>query len=148
MKKAKKHILSLFLIIFLLVLPTIIFFTPNSVIADENLAESQVGLETIGQSSFGYGNKNIDFRIQVIRIINLSLSFLGVIFVGLIVFSGYEWMVAGGNDDKVAKAKKRLINAVIGLCIVLASWTISYFILRRLAAITTNEVNYLNPSPF
>ncbi len=145
MKKAKKHILSLFLIIFLLVLPTIIFFTPNTVIADENLAESQVGLQQIGASAYGSNSDDVDFRLQVIRVINISLTFLGIIFLALILFSGFQWMTAGGNPENVAKAKKRLINAVIGLIIILASWTISYFVSLRLVAITTNQFDYLNP---
>lgn len=145
MKRVKKHVLSLFLIIFLLVLPTMIFFQPNTAIADESLAESQVGLKQIGSSAFGNDSEEVDFRIQILKAIQVSLTFLGVIFVVLIMFSGYQWMTAGGNEENVKKAKKRLTNAVIGLFIVLASWSISYFILRRMVAITTNEVNYLNP---
>jgi hypothetical protein len=55
-------------------------------------------------------------------------------------------MTAGGNEEQLKKAQKNLSNAVIGLVIILASWSISYFILRRMVAIATNEMNYLNPT--
>lgn len=146
MKKVKKHLLSLIIITFFLILPTVIFFSPNSVTADESLVESQTGLTKIGKV-FGEDGEPDDIRIQILKVLNVVLSLLGIIMVGLIVMSGYKWMTAGGNQDDVAKAKKTLTNAVIGLVIVLSSYGISYFIMWRLVAITTGKTNYTNPPP-
>ena len=46
-------------------------------------------------------------------------------------------MTAGGEADRVDKAKKVLINAAIGLAIILASFAIAQFVLNRLIAATT-----------
>jgi len=70
-------------------------------------------------------------------IIKIALGFLGLIFVILILWSGYQWMTAGGNTDTVTAAKKRIINAVIGLLIVLAAYIIADFIISRAAEVTT-----------
>lgn len=70
-------------------------------------------------------------------IITVVLGFLGVIFLALIIYSGFQWMTAGGNEETITKAKKRLTNATIGLIIVLAGYIISYFIITQLYNITT-----------
>jgi len=39
------------------------------------------------------------------------------------------WMTAGGNDEKIEKAKKLISAAVIGLIIVLLAWAIVIFVI-------------------
>src|SRR3989344_4954423 len=62
-----------------------------------------------------------DIRVIIGRIIRAVLGLLGVIAVGLIVYAGFLYMTAGGNEDRVATAKKIMINAVIGLAIILSA---------------------------
>jgi hypothetical protein len=70
--------------------------------------------------------------IQIIGgIIQTALGLLGVIIVVLLIYAGFLWMTAGGNDDQVTKAKKILRNSVIGLIIVFSAYAISTFILDR-----------------
>jgi len=66
------------------------------------------------------------------RIINIALGTLGVIAVGIIIYAGYLWMTASGDEDKISDAKKILKNGLIGLVIILSSWAIATFILTRL----------------
>lgn len=61
-------------------------------------------------------------------IIGLVLSFIGVLFLILTIYGGINWMTAGGNEQKVQKAKTIIINAIIGLLIVLSAYTITSFI--------------------
>lgn len=61
-------------------------------------------------------------------VIGIVLSFVGVIFLLLIIYGGISWMFSAGNEQKVDKAKKIIINAVIGLIIVFASYFITDFI--------------------
>ncbi len=70
------------------------------------------------------------------QIIAVILGFLGVIFLALIIYSGFQWMTAGGNEETITKAKKRLTNAAIGLVIVMAGYIISYFVITQLYNIT------------
>ena len=78
------------------------------------------------------GLSRTDPRIIIARIINIALGFLGIIAVGLIIYAGWLWMTAGGEAQKIEKAKKILIGAVIGLLIILASFALVSFILSRL----------------
>ena len=62
-------------------------------------------------------------------IIRILLGFLGVLFIILIIWAGFQWMTAGGDDGKVKKAKQLIINATIGILIILASYGITNFII-------------------
>ena len=70
------------------------------------------------------------------RLINYILIVLGILTVGLIIYAGFLWMASGGNEEKVAQAKKTLTNAVIGLVIILSAWGITLFILDKLMGAT------------
>ncbi len=60
-------------------------------------------------------------------IINVALSLLGLIFLTLIIYGGYVWMTAGGDESKVEKAKQTFGRAVIGLVIVICAYAIAHF---------------------
>ena len=104
--------------------------------------DAQVGMDKIGQQ-YGEDSQAPTSLIGIIvRIINYSLILLGVIFLGLFVFSGYQWMTAGGNEDSIKTAKSRMTNAVIGLVIVLMAWTITYFVLYKIVLPSTTGNNW------
>lgn len=88
--------------------------------------------------SFGasIGLSSADPRIIASRIIQIFLGFLGIIAVGLIIYAGFLWMTAAGNEDKVDQAKKTLVSAVIGLIIILSAFGIATFILNKLIEAT------------
>ena len=67
-------------------------------------------------------------------IINAALGLLGIVMVGIIIFAGYKWMMAQGNSDEVGKAKTMILQAVVGMIILMASYAIATFVLN---AITT-----------
>lgn len=85
------------------------------------------------------GLTNQDPRLVVGRIINVSLSLLGTIAVALIVYAGFLWMTAGGNDDQITKARGIIYAAVIGLVIILSAYAISNFIIGNIYKATTNQ---------
>ncbi len=78
------------------------------------------------------GLGSADPRLIIANIIRIVLGFLGIIFIILIIYAGWLWLSAAGNADKIDKAKKVLIAAVIGLVIILASFAITSFILSKL----------------
>jgi hypothetical protein len=64
--------------------------------------------------------------------INIIIGFLGVLFLGLIIYSGFLWMTAAGNDKQIVTAKNIITRAVIGLIVVLSAYAITYFVLKIL----------------
>lgn len=68
----------------------------------------------------------------IFNLIKYILAFLGVIAMIVILYAGFNWMTAGGNDEKVGKAKKTLIAGLIGLVIVLLAFAIATFVIQRI----------------
>ena len=62
------------------------------------------------------------------QIINWAFGLLGIIFLVLIMYGGFLWMTARGNEEQVTKSKNILKTALIGLVIILASYGIAQFI--------------------
>ncbi len=71
------------------------------------------------------GNNFLNTKIG--SVIGIILSFVGVIFFILMIYAGLIWMTAQGNDQQIDKAKGLLINAIIGLIIVIAAYAIVAF---------------------
>ena len=63
------------------------------------------------------------------ELIAYILGFVGLIFLIIIIYSGIQWMTAGGNEEKVENSKKRIIQASIGLALVLFSYMIVYWVI-------------------
>ncbi|MBU0722584.1 pilin [Patescibacteria group bacterium] len=68
--------------------------------------------------------------VQVV--ISVFLGLLGIIFLILIIYAGFNWMTAAGEEEKVTKAKDTLQRAVIGLIIIIAAYSITYFVFSGL----------------
>lgn len=88
------------------------------------------GLQSFENS--GSGLATTDIRVVIGNIIRVFLGLLGTIAIVLILYAGFLWMTASGNEEKIEKAKKILMNAVIGLAIVLSAYGITSFIISRL----------------
>ena len=46
----------------------------------------------------------------------------------IIVFAGYKYMTAGGNQEKTSEAMKSIMHAAIGLLIIVSAFAITVFI--------------------
>lgn len=69
--------------------------------------------------------ENINFPIAVARLIRVGMSFVGLILLLLILSAGFTWMTSGGDEEKVKQAKKTLINAFVGLFLILSAYSIT-----------------------
>ncbi len=69
------------------------------------------------------------------ELIKIFLSLLGIIFIGMILFAGYNWMTAMGDKEKVTRAKDTLVSALIGLILIIAAWSITNFVLTSLGTV-------------
>ena len=85
----------------------------------------------------GTGLGEANAQTVVINIISYVLSFLGLAFLCLLLYGGFAWLFAGGNEDKIKKAKGILRSAALGLLIVAASYGIAQFIFEAVITSTT-----------
>lgn len=65
------------------------------------------------------------------KIIQGALIIMGTIFGILIIYGGFLWMQARGNEEYVKKAKGILEAAIIGIVIVMGAYAITAFIVDR-----------------
>ncbi|MDO8626082.1 MAG: FG-GAP-like repeat-containing protein [Candidatus Magasanikbacteria bacterium] len=110
-------------------------FLVGSQVLAQTLKPSDLGLVPIGEA---LGMPATDLRLVVARIIRVALSFLGILALGLMVYAGFLWMTAGGNEERIQESKKMMINAVIGLAIILSSYAIVSFVISKLVEATTD----------
>lgn len=74
--------------------------------------------------------------VTVARIIQAALGLLGVVAVVIVLYGGFVYMTAGGNDEKVMQARKILVNGGVGLILILSSFGIARFVLNKLTEAT------------
>lgn len=94
----------------------------------------QKDLNKAGLTVGGYQANTVEGIIGIV--ISAALGLLGVIFLVLIVYGGYIWMIARGDEAAVEKAKDTISRSIIGLIIVLAAYAITYFVIDKLITST------------
>lgn len=83
----------------------------------------------------GWGTQ--DLKVTIMNVVNIIMSFLGILAILIVLTGGFKWMTAGGNDDKVAEAKKLIVAGIVGLAIVLGAYAIASFVVRSLVNATS-----------
>ncbi|RJO58868.1 hypothetical protein C4546_04685 [Candidatus Parcubacteria bacterium] len=120
MKLTKKHLIASAATLGVLALP---------------MSALALSFDTSFAGSIGF--TSTDLKQTVLNIITFVLGLLGLIAVIMILYGGFIWLTAGGNEDKVDTAKKIISSAAIGLVVVLISWAIVNFVLRTTAQVTS-----------
>ena len=119
------------LLLFLASFVCLLFFQVQSVSAQQERTDFGVGQI---QDSIQLGGGSL---IEIIgTIINVFLGLLGIIALIMMLYGGYQIMTAAGNEEKVENGKDTIINAVIGLVIIMSSLTIVNFIMNALSDAT------------
>ena len=78
--------------------------------------------------------------LVIARAIQGVLSIVGVLFLILIIWGGAMWMTSGGNEQNIARAKKILTTATIGLVIIMTGYSVTYFIVESLSGQTQQNL--------
>lgn len=123
-----KHIKKLFLPTFFILFSFALVIGPPENLANAGILDQALKLagDTNAEAKLGTG----DLTVIIGSIIRYALGLLGTIFLVLILYGGFLWMTAGGNEEKIGKAKKMLANSTVGLLIVILSYAIALFIIN------------------
>lgn len=102
-------------------------------------------MDVIGRRAFnqpnitsGYAARDV-LVIKVAQIFGVFLSLLGFLFIVLIMYGGYLYMTARGNEQQVETATNIIRQSIIGVIIIMISVALSAFILGNLVDITGAE---------
>jgi len=117
------------------VIITALILTGMMAIGGFAFAQQDLGINALADDGVLLGQT--DIRVIIGRIVQVFLGLLGTIAVILIIYGGWLYMSSAGDAQKIVKAKKVIINAVIGLLIILSSLAISQFIIGALIKATT-----------
>jgi len=112
-------------------------FIPLDASAQPIADDPNLNLEGFEEAS---GLSGEPLTLIIARIIRAFFGLLGIAAVGYFTYGGFVWMTAGGDVGKVDEAKKIMVNATIGLAIMLSSFAIASFIIRALVGATTGGV--------
>lgn len=82
------------------------------------------------QGSAGLGDVTIG--VIAAAVIQAALGLLGIIFLVIVVFAGYRWMTASGNEEQVKKAQDAIKRGIIGLAIVILAYAVTAFVFNNL----------------
>jgi hypothetical protein len=72
----------------------------------------------------------------ILRVINIALALAGLIAVLFLIIGGFRYITAGGNEDASGQAKKIILNAVIGIIVIILSFVVVRVVSNTLT--TTN----------
>jgi hypothetical protein len=101
-------------------------FLPNSLAFAYNFSKDS-GLDKTASNS-GYETIGVAPERIIGRGIQFVISFLGILFLGFMIYAGILWMTASGDEKKVEKAREMIVESIIGLVIVSLAYALVYFI--------------------
>lgn len=103
---------------------------------------SLAALDGLKETADATGHTTINSKIGgdlkgiIANVIKVVLGLMGVLFLILMVYGGFLWMTAEGNDQRVEEAQKIIKNAVFGIAVVLMAYLITYFVISRIVGET------------
>jgi len=101
-------------------------------------ADAKVGGQLGGEYGLKAAAKNakykvdLDFTKALNGLIATAFGILGVLFLGMVIYGGFNWMTSMGDSEKVDAGKNTLVWAVTGLGVVIASYAISTFVISSI----------------
>ena len=89
----------------------------------------QSGLQGSGlMSMFGFGNGGLSSSQSLGELIGnaikLFLTFSGAVAIVFVIIGGFFYITAQGNEEQAEKGKTTLINAIIGVVIIIMAYVI------------------------
>lgn len=125
----KKTNLIIILLVLSLVIGNLVLAGPLN--PDTNKAIRERATKTGITGGYETGDTNTLFTV-IQTFISAFLGLIGVVLLIYMLYAGYNWMTARGDEEKVTKAKDTLNRAIIGAIIIIAAYAISYFVMSKL----------------
>ncbi|MFA6422732.1 MAG: Ig-like domain-containing protein, partial [Candidatus Buchananbacteria bacterium] len=114
------------LLLGLIIVAVFIFILPDTSFAQTVTQSSQ----NINQFVDSAGLKTEASLATIIgRIVQIFLAILGVLLILFIIYGGWIWMSSQGDPGKVEKARKIIINAIIGVIVISLAFAIATFVM-------------------
>jgi hypothetical protein len=87
------------------------------------------GIDRHYQYEDQFEGRNVFYYIGVV--IKNFLGIVSAFLVVMVLYAGFLWMTAGGNQDQVTKARKWITNGVVGLIVTMSAFAITDYVFER-----------------
>ncbi len=121
-----RNINKIFKQLLILTILVIILLLPYFVFAQETIKDILTDLG--GHAGFDRDTTETTMASTVGTIVSAIISLLGIVFIGLMLYGGFNWMTATGEEEKINKAKETIRRALVGLIITVSAFAIWAFI--------------------
>lgn len=122
MKNKIKNVLWVEIYFFVASVPMIVFGANDAPIGNTTL-----------QNPLG---QNTDIYALIQKVVEIAMKLGVVIAVLFIIYSGFLFVKAQGNSEKLEEAKKTFFYTIVGTAVLLGSWVISSVIQETIKQIT------------
>jgi len=138
MTLSTKKILFCFMVLFLIALPVFQVSAANQAILDaqKGLIDSANNAGLTDQTDPTNVDSKAEVRSIITQIVGYILALVGVVLLLQIILSGYSWMISGGNEEKIKKAKEKIVSSIIGLAIIMIAYVLVSAIFGLLVQVT------------
>ncbi|MDD5438535.1 MAG: hypothetical protein PHC70_05360 [Patescibacteria group bacterium] len=137
-KKLKKLSALVVLIVGLgLVLPTCATLAQA---APQGLQAISAGAKKAAGGAGLAGSNSPDMITLIGQLIGAVMGLVGVLLFGYMVYGGFKWMTAAGDQKNVTEAISIIRNAIIGIVIIVAAYAISNYVIGTLANTQTGNL--------
>lgn len=125
--KHRKNILAGFIfgiVFFLFSSPVVVGAQQRNLLGEAN--------NMLGNTVAETGIPQDDVTTRLGDVIKVALTAVGSVFFLLMIYAGFLWMTARGDEEPISKAKDIIKAAIIGLVITVAAYSVTAFITGRL----------------
>ena len=98
------------------------------------LSNVSASVDTIGKNAWG-SSQSPDLPVVIGNAISVLLGILGLLFLVLVIYAGFLYLTAQGEQDNVKKAKSILTKAVIGIVIILSSYAVTNLVVSAMTTL-------------
>lgn len=82
------------------------------------------------------GDASTDPRLIAVNIINALVGILSTVTLVVFLYGGFLFLLSGGKSETIQKGKTTIFWAIVGLAIVLASYSISAYVFNTISGAT------------
>ena len=115
----------------LLVFPSGVFAAAGDPSVESIQKKLETAINATGENYKVDLKKHKDPATFIGNVLKVVLTILNTVFFILIIYAGILWMTAKGDETQAKKARDTIIAAVIGVILVLASYSIVKFIFKE-----------------
>lgn len=84
-----------------------------------------------------FGSNTTSPTDVIVNVINFAIGIIGIIALVMFIYGGFVILTAHGNADQMKKGTHTLVYAIVGMIVVLTSYSVLSYIFENVFEFTT-----------